>query len=252
MVTPRVRRPAPDAHPRQGGEAHGASTAGAERPRSRVTSTGRTTRRRPFSTSARDVRDQGRSRDDARAPRRERGRELRGASLCFACRATSTTTSSSPFALLLNRAAAGCREADVLETRQSEALNNRTSFDHLARECPHGLAILLPPTGRSSVPRQADRTARRGAPVAGAVLALAGGTSGHTSPCAATSFSTGDLDRVNCYVCGRAGHLCCAPQDEAWRRRWRRPRRRDAAVSLDAACSVRLHHCAQGRRGAPL
>ena len=69
--------------------------------------------------------------------------------------------------------------------------------------------LQLPPTG-PPVRDCTNRAARGASP--GAVPRC--GRQAAPSPCA-QQVPPNNLDRVNCYVCGRAGHLCCAPQGEA-------------------------------------
>ena len=83
-------------------------------------------------------------------------------------------------------------------------------FGHVSRECPNGLCFNCSAAGHQS----RDCPEPRGAGAARA-RCLRCGSRSHVAPACEREYDDEDLAAVTCYVCGAAGHLCCAPPPEA-------------------------------------
>ncbi len=79
----------------------------------------------------------------------------------------------------------------------------------MSRDCPNGLCFNCSAPGHQS--RECPEP--RGAGAAKA-RCLRCGSRSHVAPACERDYDSEDLAAVTCYVCGVAGHLCCAPPPE--------------------------------------
>jgi cellular nucleic acid-binding protein len=79
----------------------------------------------------------------------------------------------------------------------------------VSRDCPNGLCFNCSAPGHQS--RECPEP--RGAGAAKA-RCLRCGSRSHVAPTCERDYDSEDLAAVTCYVCGVAGHLCCAPPPE--------------------------------------
>ena len=107
----------------------------------------------------------------------------------------------------------GHREAECSRAPKIRPCHLCGDSDHVARDCPRGLCFnCLKPGHRS---RDCDEMRGFGKGEQ-SNRCLRCGDKGHAVFNCDADFAAKDLRKMTCYVCGGAGHLCCAPMDAAF------------------------------------